>query len=195
MSVWWDICALTFGVLCQKVFQLCKSPGYILQPVPQVEVLLLQGVDGVLQLIWRATMWVQKNPPKQGSGLKDGQHCWQLHTLVKPLRLVEVLLNPPAPRWVQVKCPLEAGLVLHQNGSTNGRVKDPVPLQRTLQDQFSGMVFRTQIKETDARCSVINDAKKLPQKKKNQVIIIKKTLMVFLQFDSLFLWEYNIRRT
>lgn len=41
-----------------------------------------------------------------------------------------------------------AGLVLCQNGSTNGRVNDPVPLQRTLQDQFSGLVFRTQIKET-----------------------------------------------
>lgn len=45
------ICALTFGVLYQKVFQLSESPGQVLQSVLQLEVLLLQSVDGVLQLV------------------------------------------------------------------------------------------------------------------------------------------------
>lgn len=46
--------ALTFGVLCQQVFQILDSLGEVLQSVLQVEVFLFQGVNGVLELICRA---------------------------------------------------------------------------------------------------------------------------------------------
>lgn len=46
-----DDSALTFGVLHQQVLQVPQSSGQVLQAALQVEVLCLQGVDGVVELV------------------------------------------------------------------------------------------------------------------------------------------------
>lgn len=56
------------------MFQISESSGEVLQSVLQVEVLLFQSVDGVLELVGWAAVWMQKSPPQKCGDFQDGEH-------------------------------------------------------------------------------------------------------------------------
>lgn len=56
------------------MFQISESSGEVLQSVLQVEVLLFQSVDGVLELVGWAAVWMQESPPQKRGDFQDGEH-------------------------------------------------------------------------------------------------------------------------